>query len=151
MKLWLRILIGVSIALAVATVAAGALALYFLWPSDFRSDWQQPAEQHLTGHLDDLKRDRDALLQSFRKSKTLLPIVPEHLPESLRVPGLKYALVHQDHLTLILYHSPDTDSGFRIWRSTMPADFADRATPIPFVTRFTYCDDYPESPSNKLE
>ncbi len=105
----------------------------------------------MTARLPELKRDRDALLQSFGKSKTLTRATPEHLPESLRVPGLKYALVHQDHLTLILYHSPDTDSGFRIWRSTMPADFADRATSIPFVTRFTYCDDYPVSPANKLE
>lgn len=153
MKSSFRIITALCAILAVIALAGGLLALAFVyvWPLDFRSDWQKPAEQHMARHLHDLQRDRDALLKSFRSAKPHTTLKPESLPESLRVPGLIYALVQRDHITLILYHSPDTDSGLRIWKSGMPADFADQATSIPFVTRFTYCDDYPASPANKWE
>lgn len=150
MKVFLRILIGLSAALVILAVA-GACVLYFIWPSGMRSDWQRPADEHMSSRLHDLQRDRDALLQSFHSAKPSTTIEPGSLPESLRVPGLKFALVHSDHITLIMHHSPDTDSGFRIWRSAMPAHFADQSTSIPFVTRFRYCDDYPTSPANRLE
>ena len=150
MKTFFQILIALAAGLVVLAVAGMGL-LYFVWPADSRSDWQKPAEQHLTSCLPDVQRDRDALLQTYRSAQSITTVEPESLPDSLRVPGLKFALVHSDHLTLILYHSPDTDSGFRIWKSAMPADFADQATTLPFVTRFSYCDDYPNSPANKLE
>ncbi len=152
MKSSFRTIIALCATLAVIAVAGGLLAFSFLCVSaDTRSEWQQPVEHHLARHMDDLPRDCDALLQSFRSARPGTSVRPEDLPTSLRVPGLIYALVYRDHLTLILYHSPDTDSGFRIWKSGMPADFADQATSIPFVTRFTYCDDYPASPANKWE
>lgn len=151
MKTFVRIIIALAAVLVLISVTAGILVLFFVWPMDVRSDWQKPAEQHLTSHLHDLQRDRDALLRSFRSTNSKTTIKPESLPDSLRVPGLIYALVQRDHITLILYHSPDTDSGFRIWKSGMPADFADQATSVPFVTRFTCCDDYPASPANRLE
>jgi len=152
MKSSFRIILALCAVLAVIAVAGGllALALFCVWPLDFVSDWQKPAEQHMTSHLHDLQRDRDALLLKYYMSKPNTTVKPESLPDSLRVPGLIYALVQRDHITLILYHSPDTESGFRIWQSAMPADFADQATSIPFITRFTYCDDYPASPANKL-
>ena len=137
--------------LVVIAVTAGICVLYFVSPTVLRSDWQKPAEQHMASHLLDLQRDRDALLQLFRGNKLVTKVMPEGLPASIRVPGLKFALVHRDHVTLVLYHSPDTDSGYRVWTSTMPGGYADQATSISFVTRFTYCDDYPDSPSNKLE
>ena len=144
-------MLALAAVLVLIAMTAGICVLYFVSPSDLRSDWQKPAEVHMASHVHDLQRDRDALLRSFHSNKQATTVMPKSLPESLRVPGLKYALVHRDHVTLILYHSPDTESGFRIWQSTMPADFADQTTSISFLTRFSYCDDYPDSPSNKLE
>lgn len=151
MKTFVRIIIALAAVLVLISVTAGICVVYFIQPTDLRSDWQKPAEQHMASHLHDLQRDRDALLLKYYMSKPNTTVKPASLPASLRVPGLIYALMQRDHITLILYHSPDTDSGFRIWKSGMPADFADQATSIPFVTRFTYCDDYPTSPANKWE
>src|SRR6266550_17707 len=40
---------------------------------------------------------------------------PEELPESLRIPGLRYAFVHSDHVDLVIARNPDVDKGARIW------------------------------------
>ena len=150
MKTLLRILIGIFatfLTLALVCVAAGL----WLLDHDWISGRSQPTEQHMTLHMSTLSKDRDQLLKSFRSTLPRQVVELEALPESLRVPGVQFALLHSDHITLITYRSPDTSSGFRVWKSVMGQGFADRPTAISFVTRFSYCNDYPESPSNRLE
>jgi hypothetical protein len=147
-KYWVRIAIGMAAAMMVLAVTLGvAVILWFLWAPARPT----AAEQHLQRHLVTLSRDRDQLLSLFRDARSLPKVEPAALPASLRVPGLLKALIHEDHITLITYHSPDTDSGFRVWKSAMGKGFADKPTAIPFVTGFSYCDDFPESPANRLE
>lgn len=151
MKTPLRITLGifaVLLALAVAAcVMAGLGWLYFSWPVGRPS----AAEQHLISHRSSLSQDRDQLLETFRGTSHAQTVKPTALPASLCAPGVQFALIHSDHITLITYSSPDTQSGFRVWKSAMGNGFADGPTAIPFVTRFTYCDDYPDSASNRLE
>lgn len=87
MKTFVRIIIVLAAALMLISVTAGICVLYFVQPTDLRSDWQKPAEQHMARHLHDLQRDRDALLRSFRSAKPHTTLKPESLPESLRVPA----------------------------------------------------------------
>ncbi len=41
--------------------------------------------------------------------------LPDRLPASLRLEGLRYAKVHADHVDLVLARNPDWSHGARIW------------------------------------
>src|ERR1041385_1590663 len=40
---------------------------------------------------------------------------PEEVPESLRIPGLRWVDISDDHVNLVLYHDPMVTRGGRIW------------------------------------
>ncbi|WP_395737687.1 hypothetical protein [Prosthecobacter sp.] len=150
MKLLFRTSIAVLAVIGLLSVVGASAGLWWLC-HEWTTDSSKPVVQHLTDHLSTLSRDRDRLLPVSGKELRGKIVKPADLPESLRVPGLLHALIHDDRITLVTYHSPDTDSGFRVWKSGMGEGFADQPTAIPFVTRFRYCDDYPVSSENRLE
>jgi hypothetical protein len=43
---------------------------------------------------------------------------PDDLPESLRIPHLRYATIYPDHVNLVIRQDPDAQVGFRIWSAT---------------------------------
>src|SRR6185295_10698518 len=63
---------------------------------------------------------------------------PQELPESLQLPGLLYAIVHGDHLDLILGHNPDLTAGARIWSPDSKRTHRDRATKYPEIFFYQY-------------
>lgn len=86
-------------------------------------------------------------LTSIYKPGMKIPI--EMLPPALAAPGVSYASCGESNVSLVLYHNPDTTSGFRVWNGKPGADYADEATTLPGVTRYAYCNDFPTSPSNR--
>lgn len=70
------------------------------------------------------------------------------LPDSLRLPGLRYALVYDDHLDLILARNPDWKIGARIWSADSKRKHAYTPTKYPEVFFYRYNNDDPESPEN---
>ena len=86
--------------------------------------------------------------------KTLIEFGPRErlpvsdLPVSLQLPGLRFAETFPTHINLVTYANPDTVSGYRIWIEGPDDQYRDTPTAYPAVTRYTYCDDYPESPKN---
>jgi len=73
---------------------------------------------------------------------------PAELPESLRLPGLKYSFVHEDHLDLVLARNPDWNVGARIWSADAKRGHADQPTNYPQVFFYRYTDDAEESAEN---
>lgn len=71
------------------------------------------------------------------------------LPSALAAPDVKFAIFGESHVTLVVRTSPDTMSGFRVWLKEPTDEFSDRATTTPGVFRFSYCNDFPTSPSNR--
>jgi hypothetical protein len=75
-------------------------------------------------------------------------IEPGELPVSLRIQGLNYAVVHEDHVDLVLVRSPDWEAGARIWSTDARRRHADRPTEYPDIFFFEYSEDLPEAPDN---
>ena len=73
---------------------------------------------------------------------------PEELPESLRIPGLRYADIHDDHINLVLYHDPMVTRGARIWSLDTKREHKDTPTKYPDVYFFDYTKDAAKSPDN---
>ena len=73
---------------------------------------------------------------------------PQELPESLRLPGLLYAMVHGDHVDLILGHNPDLTAGARIWSPDSKRIHRDRPTKYPEIFFYQYDNDYEKTPDN---
>ena len=73
---------------------------------------------------------------------------PKELPESLRLPGLRYAIAHQDHLDLVLARNPDLSVGARIWSLDSKREHRDRPTKYPEIFFYEYNNDYEETPDN---
>ncbi|HEX7313115.1 MAG TPA: hypothetical protein VF297_04310 [Pyrinomonadaceae bacterium] len=73
---------------------------------------------------------------------------PGELPESLRLPGLRYSFVHEDHLDLVLARNPDWNIGARIWSADASRRHADQPTKYPEVFFFRYTNDAEESAAN---
>ena len=86
--------------------------------------------------------------QSGKPSRNRMLLEPSELPESLRLPGLRYAYVHHDHVDLILARNPDWDSGARIWSADAKRKHADEPTNYPEVYFYRYTNDAEESENN---
>lgn len=106
------------------------------------------AEEHLVSHESELA-DAVRTLISTHGPHTRINL--NDLPAALAVPHVRAAILRENHVSLVLYYSPDTTKGFRVWSSQQSSDFQDQPTPITNVYRYSYCDDYPESPSNRAE
>jgi len=75
-------------------------------------------------------------------------IYPAQLPESLRLKGLIYAMVYDDHVNLVLARNPDWLLGARIWGVDATRKHEDKKTKYPDIFFFQYCNDSPESAGN---
>lgn len=75
-------------------------------------------------------------------------IFPKDVPESLRIPGLIYAFVHDDHVDLVMSRNPDWSVGARIWSENSQRVHADEPTRYPDVFFYDYTNDRPETPDN---
>jgi hypothetical protein len=73
---------------------------------------------------------------------------PSELPESLRLPGLRYAIAHKDHLDLVLARNPDLSVGARIWSMDSKREHRDRPTKYTEIFFYEYNNDYEETPDN---
>ena len=75
-------------------------------------------------------------------------LYPKDLPESLRIPGLKCAVVQDDHMNLLVRRIPDWWVGTRIWSADSIRKHADAKTQYKDIYFFTYSNDFPDSPMN---
>jgi hypothetical protein len=75
-------------------------------------------------------------------------IKPKDLPESLRIPRLRYALAFKDHLSLVASRNPDWEIGARIWTESISRPHKDAPTKYKDIYFYKYCNDYNESPKN---
>jgi hypothetical protein len=90
-------------------------------------------------------QDARRLLAETTEHRTLFP---SSLPPSLRIPHLRYANLHGDHIDLVTYRNPDDSSGFRIWSATATRKHADRPTRYPGIFIFEYNNDFGDAPDN---
>ena len=73
---------------------------------------------------------------------------PNELPESLRIPGLRWADIWEDHINLVMYHDPMVTRGARIWSVNSTREHKDTPTKYPDVYFFDYNQDAPKAPDN---
>jgi len=72
---------------------------------------------------------------------------PAAIPLSLRIPGLRFARLHRDHVDLVLARNPDWLVGARIW-SVQHRPHRDTPTRYPEIYFFRYTNDASETPGN---
>lgn len=119
--------------LAVVLVAVLAFFNPFLRPDDIRI--ADPARA-----VEDARR----MMQQGPPAS----LKPEELPESLRLPGLRWALVAHDHVSLVLGASPDHQAGARIWSIDARPTHGDQPTKYKDVFFYVFDKERPESPTN---
>ena len=73
---------------------------------------------------------------------------PDELPESLRVPGLRWAEIWEDHINLVVYHDPMVTRGARIWSENSTREHKDTPTKYRDVYFFDYTKGAPKGPDN---
>jgi hypothetical protein len=74
-------------------------------------------------------------------------VKPKLLPKSLRIPGLRYAVVFNDHLDLVLARNAEESAGARIWAEEHRLHH-DLPTPYRDIFFYRYKHKQPESPDN---
>lgn len=94
--------------------------------------------------------DARALIEERRQDPEKYPeeLWPDVVPESLRLKGLRYALVHEDHVDLVLARNPDWNVGARIWASDARRKHVDQPTKYAQIFFFDYTNDAAESADN---
>jgi hypothetical protein len=94
-------------------------------------------------------RDARAMIEAQQQDRTRYTewLMPEDLPPSLRVPGLRHATVHGDHVDLVLARHPDGYAGGRIWAEAH-RPHSDQKTKYPDMYFYRYDNDFPEAPDN---
>lgn len=139
-----RIAASVFVALC---VGVAALAIYALSPL-FRGAFTSAGDIRVA-QPEQAVRDARALIADRRinREKYDAGLLPESLPPSLRVPKLRFAIVHDDHVDLVLARNPDWNVGARIW-SVKHRPHRDQPTPYRDVYYFDATNDLPESPDN---
>jgi len=75
-------------------------------------------------------------------------IYSHNLPESLRIPNLKYAMVYNDHVSLVISRNPDWNIGARIWSEKANIIHKDKISKYKDIYFYEYTNDSPESPEN---
>ena len=103
-------------------------------------------EQYLADHQPQLG---DAVAKFLANNPSGGRVDVQSLPVALQAPDVRYAIVGEKHLTLFVNWTPDTDFGFRVWSGLQGSDYDDAKTSIPGVYRFSYCNDLPESSTNR--
>lgn len=94
-------------------------------------------------------RDARAMIEAQRQDRTRYTgwLMPEELPPSLRVSGLRHATVHNDHLDLVFVRHPDGYAGGRIW-AEVHRPHSDQKTKYPDISFYRYDNDVLEAPDN---
>ena len=103
-------------------------------------------EDHLARNQASLAEAVRIVIEGHSGAET---VVASSLPPALAAADVKYALCGESHISLIVQTSPDTQAGYRVWIGGQSKEYLDRPTSIPNVLRFRYCNDYPESSSNR--
>lgn len=146
MNLRRKITLGIVLVAGVMGLlaAAGLAALSVVANRDNRV--MSEVERHLKAHADQLGEAVTELVSVHPSGGS---VDFNALPLPLRATGVRGAFVDKRHVTLYVDHSPDTDRGYRVWSGVPNDEYVDEAISIPGVYRFTYCDDYPDSPTNR--
>ena len=142
-----RRLLSVAIAFVAAitgVLAMGGVAVLVLASAGNRA--MTEVERHLAAHAKELS---ESVAELASQDQSGGRISRSELPPPLQAPGVQGAFVGEQHVTLYVHSTPDTDRGFRVWAGAPSDDYIDDATPIPGVYQFRYCDDHPESSTNR--
>lgn len=133
MKRYLNILISISACLAALGCGKklGPADIVFQNPSQAVAD----ARQLIQNKQENPKLYTDWLFQ-------------KDLPESLHCANFKCAVVHKDHMDLLIAKIPDWWVGARIWSTNSTQTHSDKNTMYPDIYFFTYSNDFPDSPEN---
>jgi hypothetical protein len=139
-----RIAAIVFVGACAATVSTCAVAF---WPM-IRGAFTSPGDIRVA-QPDIAVRDARALVADRTKHPDQYGpyMEPESLPPSLRIPNLRYAKVHEDHVDLVVARNPDWSAGARIW-GVRHRVHHDQATRYPDIFFFRYTHELPESPDN---
>lgn len=129
-----------------ATVVLFSTVTWFVWlnrgaftdPSDIRVANPQLAVQ-VARDLVARKQREPTAFGDFTESRDL--------PSPLRLPNLKYAKVHSDHIDLVMARNPDVAMGARIW-AVKHRPHQDRPTSYPEIWFFRYSNDIQTSMTN---
>ena len=92
--------------------------------------------------------DARKLIADERENPSRPMRAPDELPESLRIPGLRWADIWEDHINLVMYHDPMVTRGARIWSLNSTRGHKDTPTKYPDVYFFDYNQDAPRAPDN---
>jgi hypothetical protein len=94
-------------------------------------------------------RDARDLIEKKRHEPTAFGPFSESddLPSPLRIPNLRYAKVHVDHVDLVVARNPDISIGARIW-AVQHQPHRDTATRYKDIWFFRYSNDAPASSEN---
>jgi hypothetical protein len=77
-----------------------------------------------------------------------LPIPNEKLPQSLKIEGLKYAMICYDHIDLVFQKNSAYSEGLRIWSLDAKQEHRDKPTKYKDIFSHSYDPDSPISPDN---
>lgn len=135
----------VFVGLCVAVVTTCVVAVF--WPM-VRGAFTSPRDVHIA-HPAVAVREARALIEDRAKFPAKYGPYTERdaLPASLRIPNLRYAKVHDDHVDLVIARNPDWSVGARIW-SSRHRPHRDESTSYDDVYFFRYTHELPESPDN---
>ncbi len=135
--------------LGCAILVLAILAALHTIRRDAQAKWTT-AEDYLAAHSDVALEQAKSLVSMVGDGEApFIRLSGPDVPVGLAVPQLKFAEVWPTHVNLILYTNPDVVSGFRVWASSVAAEYQDKPTAIPFVFRYRYCDDFPISAANR--
>src|SRR6266849_3101994 len=70
------------------------------------------------------------------------------LTSSLRIPHLRYAIIFPDHVSLVIWRTPDEQEGFRVWSPTSQRVHHDRPTRYRDIFTYSHHSEGRESPDN---
>lgn len=130
------------IVLSLATIIFLSCCSLLTGPSNIRVENPQQAVSDARRLIEE-SRKLDKELEPYPK---YIPV--SELPESLRISGLEFAHVYEDHLELVLARNPDWKLGVRIWSTDLTRQHADQKTKYADIYFFNYNKELPEAPDN---
>jgi hypothetical protein len=119
-------------------------------PEQTVKDARQVIEQYrakIINQFGENTKDTNSFFEADKKGGKYHEHV-ENLPESLKIEGLRYALVCYDHIDLVFSRNPDFELGLRIWSSDAKQPHEDQPTKYTEIYSGYYNNDSPISASN---
>lgn len=97
-----------------ASITVLLLVAWFTWIN--RGAFTNPSDIRVSDPRGAVRDARELIERKRRDTSAFGPFTePADLPVTLRLPGLRYAKVHDDHLDLVLARNPDVSVGARVW------------------------------------